>query len=310
MRCEDDLTDPFDIGQTPHSKDRGLPYDDRVGRSVIVQRQAQIAWPRRLIRAARYRIAGAHAAKHIRDVTTAIKTGGALDGKIALVTGASRGIGLAITRAFARAGARCIILAIDADQGIAAQTTLAAEGLRVELVVADLRETDQVRAAAASVAEMHSHIDILVNNAGVFFAEDRTGYATEIDEAMVQHTIAVNVMGVLRVTNAFLPLIRAGGRIINVSSVMGLESHKADGRGMAYRMSKASLNSYTRSLAAELEPRGIMVDAFHPGWVKTIIGGPDAKIDAEDSVDTAFFLAMRPRSHASGLFWNECRAWQ
>jgi NAD(P)-dependent dehydrogenase (short-subunit alcohol dehydrogenase family) len=91
---------------------------------------------------------------------------------------------------------------------------------------------------------------------------------------------------------------------------MGLESHKADGFGTAYRMSKASLNSYTRSLAAELEPRGIMVDAFHPGWIKTVLGGPDAKSDLEESVETAFFLATRPASNASGFFWRECKVVQ
>lgn len=276
----------------------------------MARAQANIAWPRRLIRAARYRIAGAEAAKRMRGVTTAIKTGGALNGKVALITGASRGIGLAIARAFARAGARCIMLTIDGDEGRAICASLTAEGLPVELVVADVSDAAQVRAAAATVAAMHPRVDILVNNAGVFFPEDRTGPATTIDEAMVQRTLEVNVMGAVHVTNAFLQLIPPGGRIINVSSVMGLESHKADGRGMAYRMSKAALNSYTRSLAAELEPRGIMVDAFHPGWVKTVIGGPEAKIDAEDSVGTALFLAMRPSSRASGLFWNECRALQ
>jgi NAD(P)-dependent dehydrogenase (short-subunit alcohol dehydrogenase family) len=244
----------------------------------------------------------------MRAVAAAIEAGHALDGKIALVTGAGRGVGFAIAKAFARAGARCIILDVNGDEASAARDALAAEGLNVDLLVADVTDSEQVRAAAQQIAAQYSRIDILVNNAGVFYAKDRTEKATAISEDMIQHTIAVNAFGPIRVTNALLHLIPSGGRIINVSSVMGQESHKADGRGTAYRMSKAALNAYTRSLAAELAPRGIMVDALHPGWVKTVVGGPDAKIDAKDSVGTAFFLAIRPTSQASGLFWWDCWA--
>lgn len=261
-----------------------------------------------VIRAVRNRIAAVQGAARMRAVAAAIEAGHALDGKVALVTGAARGIGFAIASAFARAGARCIILDVNSEQASAARDALAAEGFDVDVVIADITDAEHVRSAAEKIATRYSRIDVLVNNAGVFYVKDRTEKATAIGDDVIQHTFAVNALGPIRMTNALLHLIPSGGRIINVSSVMGKESHKADGRGTAYRMSKAALNSYTRSLAAELAPRGIMVDALHPGWVKTVVGGPEAKIDAKDSVGTAFFLATRPTSAASGLFWWDCWA--
>jgi NAD(P)-dependent dehydrogenase (short-subunit alcohol dehydrogenase family) len=105
---------------------------------------------------------------------------------------------------------------------------------------------------------------------------------------------------------AFAPLLRAGSRIINITSVMGQLSRRSDGYAPAYRLSKSALNSYTQSLAADLRTRGVMVDCMHPGWVKTAIGGPQAEIEPEEAVDTAFYLAMRERSGETGLFWWDC----
>jgi NAD(P)-dependent dehydrogenase (short-subunit alcohol dehydrogenase family) len=120
----------------------------------------------------------------------------------------------------------------------------------------------------------------------------------------LEQTMHVNLLGPIRVNNAFLPYLTSGGRIINVSSRMGQLTGGSDGYGPAYCMSKVSLNMYTQLLAADLRDRRIMVDSFHPGWAKTDMGGPRATVEPQDSAQTALFLATRPLSDQTGLFWQ------
>jgi NAD(P)-dependent dehydrogenase (short-subunit alcohol dehydrogenase family) len=247
------------------------------------------------------------AASRLQSVRRSIVAGHALKDKVAVVTGASSGIGLAITTAFARAGAHCFLVALERDAGTSAANALASHGLRVEVGVADVGDRAQVHDLALKISRCHEKVDILVNNAGVFLDVDRQMQASAMDHAVVQRTLAVNLYGALHVCSSFAPLMAAGGRIINISSVMGQLSRTSDGYSPAYRLSKAALNSYTQSLAADLRTRGVMVDSMHPGWVKTAIGGPNAEIDPEDAIDTAFFLATRPSSNATGLFWWDCQ---
>jgi NAD(P)-dependent dehydrogenase (short-subunit alcohol dehydrogenase family) len=245
--------------------------------------------------------------ERLQSVHRSIAAGNALRDKVAVVTGASSGIGFAVTAAFARAGAHCIIVAIDAQSGGDALKELAAKGLRAELQVADVSDSAQLQTIAAAVAQRYSVIDILVNNAGVFLDEDRKLRASAMHDEIITHTLAVNLYGVTHACSAFDTLLRAGSRVINISSVMGLLSRRSDGNAPAYRLSKAALNSYTQSLAADLKTRGVMVDCVHPGWVKTSIGGPNAEIDPADATDTVFYLAMREPSDETGLFWWDCR---
>lgn len=242
----------------------------------------------------------------MRRVRRSIETGGALRDKTALITGASSGIGFAIAKAFAKAGARCILIAVDPIAGAQAVEELSSQGSRVELCLADVSDARQVRELASEIAGRYGRIDVLVNNAGVFLDEDRVIPPSRVDDTVVQRTLAVNLFGALHVCSSFDSLLLAGSRIINISSVMGQLSRRSDGYAPAYRLSKSALNSYTQSLAADLRSRGVMVDSMHPGWVKTAIGGPQAEIDAEDAIDTAFYLATRPPSDATGLFWWDC----
>ncbi|HEV2037928.1 MAG TPA: SDR family NAD(P)-dependent oxidoreductase [Candidatus Eremiobacteraceae bacterium] len=255
-----------------------------------------------------YRSARSQAeAARIQSVRRSIAAGHALQDKVAVITGASSGIGLAITTAFARAGAHCVLVAREREAGTSAANELASWGLLVELGVADVSDPEQVRDLALTVSNCHEKVDILVNNAGVFLDDDRQMQASAVDDTVVQRTLAVNLYGALHFCSSFAPLMGAGGRIINISSVMGQLSRTSDGDSPAYRLSKAALNSYTQSLAADLRSRGVMVDCMHPGWVKTAIGGPNAMIDPEDAIDTAFFLATRPSSNETGLFWWNCQ---
>lgn len=234
-----------------------------------------------------------------------------LRNKIALVTGGNTGLGLAIVAELARAGAHCIIAALDRDAGTAKAAELANVGLDVEPMAADVSDLDQVRALAREFSRRHSRLDILVNNAGICLDEDRVMRASAIDRRVVERTLAVNLYGAIHMCSAFVPMMSAGGRIINVSSIMGRLTDQWNGESPAYRLSKAALNSYTQSLCADLKGSNVMVDCLHPGWVKTAMGGPKAKLDPADATETVFFLATRPQSIKTGLFWEECRpiAW-
>jgi NAD(P)-dependent dehydrogenase (short-subunit alcohol dehydrogenase family) len=176
------------------------------------------------------------------------------------------------------------------------------------LEIADVTDARQIEKVALDVRKRFDCVDVLVNNAGVFLREDREMHAGAVDDNVVRRTLAVNLYGALHSCSSFAPLMRAGGRIINVSSVMGQLSRTSDGYAPAYRLSKAALNSYTQSLAADLRPRRIMVDCVHPGWVRTAIGGPQAEIEPEEATDTILYLATRPVSTATGLFWWDCQA--
>ena len=247
------------------------------------------------------------AATRMQGVQRSIAAGNALKDKVAIITGASSGIGLAMATVFARAGADCVLVAIDTQAGAAAVDSLVAQKLHAHLEIADVSDATQVEKLALEVRKRFGRVDVLINNAGVFLDEDRAMHAGAVDDSVVQRTLAVNLYGTLHVCSSFVPLMASGGRIINVSSVMGQLSRISDGYAPAYRLSKAALNSYTQSLAADLRPHRVMVDCVHPGWVRTAIGGPQAAIDPEEATDTAFFLATRPASPATGLFWWDCQ---
>lgn len=259
-----------------------------------------------LYRGVRSRVWRARRDARVGHARRRLANGSALAGKTVVITGGGSGIGFAATSAFARAGASCAVIAIDRAEAEEAIAQLEREGLHVQLAVADVRDPAQVRAAAEAIAARFGAIDVLINNAGVYFPADRETPASRVDPEIVRQTLEVNLFGTMHVCAAFLPFIRSGGRIINVSSMMGRHTSKQDGLSTGYRISKAALNSYTQSLAADLKERGIMVDCFHPGWVKTALGGPDAKIEPHEAVHTAFFLATRDVSTDTGLFWQDC----
>ena len=228
-----------------------------------------------------------------------------LDGKTTLVTGAGRGIGKAIALAFARAGACSVFVVRERDFGQSLSDELRAQGLKADFGVADVTDAGNISMLVLDLTQRHPAIDVLVNNAGIFMDEDRAMRPAEIDPLVVQETLDVNLLGPIRMCNAFLPYVPEGGRIINVSSRMGQLAGEPNTRGPAYCMSKAALNMYTQMLAADLHDRKIMVDCFHPGWAKTDMGGPRATVDPEVSAQTALFLATRALSDKTGLFWQD-----
>ncbi len=233
-----------------------------------------------------------------------IKQEGSLLGKTTVVTGAGRGIGKAIATAFAHAGACSVFVVRDRVHGEHVVHELERHGYKADLGVADVTDAAQISVLALDLMQRHPVIDVLVNNAGIFLDEDRHMLPSNVDINVLEKTLAVNLEGPIRVSNAFLPYITTGGRFINLSSGMGQFAGEADGYGPAYSMSKVALNMYTQLLAADLKSRHIMVDSLDPGWVKSDMGGKNARIEAEEAAQAVLFLATRPLSEKTGLFWH------
>ncbi len=200
--------------------------------------------------------------------------------RIALVTGANKGIGLEIARQLAQAGIKVLLGARNADRGRDAVAGLRAEGLPAQPIRLDLDDAGSIAAAAEAIGAAHGRLDILVNNAGIFdFADGPPGKAA-IDA--VRRVMEVNFVGALAVTQAMLPLLRAApsARIVNLSSSMGSLTLNGDPastyyaqRYIGYNASKAALNMLTIQLAEELRDTGIVVNSVSPGFVKTDLTG-------------------------------------
>jgi NAD(P)-dependent dehydrogenase (short-subunit alcohol dehydrogenase family) len=148
-------------------------------------------------------------------------------------------------------------------------------------------------------------LDALVNNAGVF-PEEGNERLEDLPLALFEEAFSVNVVGVARVTRAFLPLLGAAvhPRVVNISSLAGSIARKEDARHYCYSASKAALNMLTRTMAAELHPRGITVVAVTPGWVRTELGGPQAPLSAEESARSLGRTIERISPQDAGHFFD------
>jgi NAD(P)-dependent dehydrogenase (short-subunit alcohol dehydrogenase family) len=232
------------------------------------------------------------------------------DARIALVTGANRGIGLEIVRQLARRGMTAVLAARDLAKGEAAAARLALEGVEVPVVALDVTDGDSVRAAVADILGRFRRVDVLVNNAGILLEgsgpHDDSVFETAI--ARVMETFATNTVGPLRMIEAIVPGMRdrGYGRVVNLSSGAGQLSDMDRG-WPAYRMSKAALNALTRITAAELGPGNVKVNAMCPGWVRTEMGGPDATRSVEKGAETAVWLATLASDGPSGGFFRDMK---
>ena len=225
---------------------------------------------------------------------------------VVLITGANRGIGRAAVERFADAGATVIAVARDTGSNELRAITESL-GDRIALERCDIaRETDVV-ALRDRVAARFPSLHALVNNAGVYLNADRTATADTLPLDVLRATLDVNLFGTVAMCTAFSPMMARGGRIINVSSTMGQLDDGLDPSSVAYSVSKTALNAYTSALAAALSDREILVDAMHPGWVKTKMGGSGATIEPHAATETMLFLATRPLDGETGGFWYESR---
>ena len=225
--------------------------------------------------------------------------------RIALVTGATRGIGLETVRQLAQAGVHTLLAGRDRSRAVEASLKLQAEGLPVEAIALDVTSGHSIREAVREVERRHGRLDILVNNAGIAL-DDWNKAPSEQPLETWRQTFETNVFGLVEVTRAFLPLLRASssGRIVNVSSVLGSVALQADPASdyyaiklPAYNVSKSAVNAWTVQLAYELRDTGIKVNAIHPGNIKTDMN-PNAELDvgvgARSSVEMALLGADGP----------------
>jgi NAD(P)-dependent dehydrogenase (short-subunit alcohol dehydrogenase family) len=234
------------------------------------------------------------------------------EARVAVVTGANRGLGLEACRQLARLGLRTVLTSRDADKGEQAAAALRKEGLDVTFRVLDVCSDAQVVDFAAYADCEFERVDVLINNAGIFpDASGPTGTGASVfntQAGLVSGAFDTNVLGAMRLCNGLLPLMRrnAYGRIVNVSSGMGQLSDMG-GSYPGYRISKTALNALTRILAAELADSNIKVNSMCPGWVRTDMGGPNADRSPEEGVDTSVWLATLPDDGPSGGFFRDRR---
>ena len=225
------------------------------------------------------------------------------DGRVALVSGANRGIGREIVRQLAEKRITTILGSRDEEKG-----RTAAEGMNGNVVVKrlDVIDEDSVYRLASFVEDEFGRLDILINNAGI--ANDSGQRGVDADLGGVREALEANLFGAWRLCEAFVPLMQRNGygRIVNISSGMGALNDMGGG-SPAYRVSKTALNALTRILASELRGSGILVNSVSPGWVRTDMGGSDASRSVEEGADTPIWAATLPDNGPTGGFFRDRR---
>lgn len=226
--------------------------------------------------------------------------------KIALVSGANKGLGFEISKQLAEEGFTVIMTARDPKKGQKAAEDLKAKKLDVLFCPMDVTDRASVLKAAEWVAKTSGRLDVLINNAGIMTEKDLKSAALSIDLNVVRETFETNVLGHLTVSQVFIPLMRMNhyGRIVNISSGLGTLSDMQAGY-TAYRISKTALNALTRILAAELAGTNILINSMCPGWCRTDMGGPDADRSAEEGARTAVYLATLPDGGPTGEYFRD-----
>lgn len=226
--------------------------------------------------------------------------------KVALVTGANKGLGLEIARQLGEQEFTVVLSARDAAKAEEATGKLRNEGLDAHSLKLDVTDATDIAELPAYFQRKFGRLDVLVNNAGIA-VESSGGSRVE----NLRKTFETNVFGAFAVTEALLPLIRASpaGRIVNQSSILGSLTAISAGQGGSfttpgYTASKAALNMLTVVAAYELKDTKVKVNAAHPGWVKTDMGGDQAPMDIQEGARTAVALATLPDDGPSGAYMH------
>lgn len=234
--------------------------------------------------------------------------------KIALISGANKGIGLETGRQLGKLGYTVLLGSRDELKGEVAARQLRDDGVDARVVKLDVVRQADVDAVAKLIADEFGKLDVLVNNAGVMIEKSWTENSTsETKVADLRATFEANLFAVLSLTQALLPLLKKAeaARIVNVSSILGSVGMQAtkgsptyDTKLFAYNSSKAALNVFTIHLAHELLGTKIKVNSAHPGWVLTDIGGSAAPMSVVDGAKTTIQLATLPEDGPTGGFFH------
>jgi NAD(P)-dependent dehydrogenase (short-subunit alcohol dehydrogenase family) len=229
----------------------------------------------------------------------------------ALITGANKGIGLETARQLAARGMTVLLGARDVSRGAAAERELRAEGHEARFVHLDVTDDKLIAAAAALIDAEYGHLDVLVNNAGIASMGGAPS-ATSLDG--LRAILETNVLGVIAVTNAMLPMLRraARARIVNVSSEVGSITLVSDHANpmwampasVPYPVSKAALNMVTAMYAKELLEAGILVNAANPGYCATDLNGRTGFRSPSEGAEVSVTLATLPADGPTGSLWG------
>ena len=225
------------------------------------------------------------------------------NGRIALVSGGNRGIGLEVCRQLSERGITVVIGSREEKKGRAAAEGLEGNVVPHQLDVSDAGSVDRV---AAFLEDEFGRLDILVNNAAISNDEGQRGVDADLDR--VKESLEANLFGAWRLCAMAIPLMRRNsyGRIVNVST--GLAALEDMGGGSpGYRVSKTALNALTRILASELRGSGILVNAVNPGWVQTDMGGSGATRSVEEGAEALVWAATLPNNGPTGGFFQDRR---
>ena len=223
--------------------------------------------------------------------------------KTILITGATRGIGRETAFQLGRLGHTVIVSGRGKDRVHETVSGMRRAGMKAVGLVMDVASEPRIREAAAQAAKMNLDLDVLVNNAGILYDNDTS--LLEDDERILAETLVTNSLGPLRVTRAFLPLMRKDSRIINITSGGGSMSTPVGGWAPAYCVSMTLLNALTRHMAAELHGRHISVNAVCPGWVRTAMGGTGAPLEVAEGADTVVWLATVTKDPGTGKCFRD-----
>ncbi|SDK16770.1 Short-chain dehydrogenase [Methylophilus rhizosphaerae] len=238
--------------------------------------------------------------------------------RIAFITGANRGIGFETVRKLGEQGIKVIMGARDRAKGEQAVNTLKASGIDAEYLHYDATIANSAQAVAMALETRFGKLDILINNAGIL-KEALVGQnnSADVTQEILRTTFEANFFAVVALTQALLPLLQRSpaGRIVNLSSILGSQtlhsspdSPIAAAKGLAYNASKTALNMFTIHLAHALKDTAIKVNAAHPGWVKTELGGTHAPMEVRDSWKTSIRLATLDENGPTGGYFHEDQA--
>ena len=236
--------------------------------------------------------------------------------RIALVTGATRGIGRETVRQLAEAGVHTLLAGRDRDKAIVAALELQALGLPVEALALDVTDEASITDAVHEVERRHGRLDILVNNAGILVDAPSLKVSGQ-PMAAWRKTFDTNVFGLIAVTRAFLPLLHRSdaGRIVNVSSILGSvamhenpSSPVYDFKVPAYNVSKSAVNAWTVQLAWELRDSKVKVNTIHPGYVRTDMNAGAGDLDVADGARTSVRFALVDDAGPNGGYFHHDQA--
>jgi NAD(P)-dependent dehydrogenase (short-subunit alcohol dehydrogenase family) len=233
--------------------------------------------------------------------------------KIALITGANKGLGFETARQLGKEGVTIIAAARNIEKGAIAVEQLKSEGIEAEFLQLDVDNHADIQNAFDYINTKYGKLDILINNAGVQLESSNWGMnnTTEVTDKTLHETLDTNFFNVVKLTNTLLPLIRnsEAGRIVNLSSILGSLNLHSDpsspiygSKLFAYDTSKTALNAYTIHLAAALAGTNIKVNSAHPGWVKTEMGSDAAPMEIPDGAKTSVALALLNADGPTGKY--------